>query len=107
MTKACDLSVVQIGIATKNRWEDLRNTLSKIADFGLGGLRTLIHDDASDEPCPFDVSAVLRGAELRRFAESKGYIVRRNQLAREMKSKYNLSFDDDSFPVGGSLKAAI
>jgi GT2 family glycosyltransferase len=100
-------SMVAIGIATKNRWEDLRNTLSTIANFGLGDLRTLILDDASDDPCPFDVSSVLRGAEFRRFSESKGYIVRRNQLAREMKSKYYLSLDDDSYPVGGSLDAAI
>ena len=100
-------SRVGIGIATKNRWEDLRTTLSKIAEFGLGDLRTLIFDDASDVPCPFDVNSLLPGAELRRFSECKGYIVRRNQLAREMKSKYYLSFDDDSFPVGGSLEAAI
>src|SRR5262245_36802420 len=100
-------SMVGIGIATKNRWENLRNTLSKIAEFGLGVLRTLIFADASDSPCTFDVSSVLRGAELRRFSESKGYIVRRNQLARELKSKYYLSLDDDSFPVRGSLEAVL
>ena len=100
-------SMVAIGIATKNRWDDLRNTLSTIAKFGLGDLRTIVLDDASDDPCPFAVSSVLRGAELRRFSESKGYIARRNQLAREMKSKYYLSLDDDSYPVGGSLEAAI
>jgi GT2 family glycosyltransferase len=100
-------SMVEIGIATKNRWNDLRNTLSKIAEFGLGDVRTIILDDGSDDPCPFDVSLILRKAELWRFSESKGYIVRRNQLAREMESKYYLSLDDDSFPVGGSLAAAI
>ena len=100
-------AMIGIGIATKNRWDDLRNTLSKIAEFGLGDLRTLIFDDGSDDPCPFDVSSVLRGAELRRFSESKGYIVRRNQLAREMQSKYYLSLDDDSFPVRGSLEAVL
>ena len=101
------LSAVEIGIATKNRWKDLETTLSTISEFGLGGLRVLIFDDASDASCPYQVRSLCDGAEIRRFSESSGYIVRRNQLAREMKAKYYLSFDDDSFPVGGSLKAAI
>src|SRR6266404_3045457 len=101
------LSSVEIGIATKNRWKDLATTLSAIAEFGLGGLRVLILDDDSDASCPYEVRSLCEGAEIRRFSESTGYIVRRNQLAREMKAKYYLSFDDDSFPVGGSLKAAI
>lgn len=99
--------VVTVGIATKNRWEDLKNTLSKIADFGHGRLKVLIFDDASDVACPFDVGSICWGAEIKRFSESKGYIVRRNQLAREMDSKYYLSLDDDSFPASGSLEAAV
>lgn len=101
------ISMVGIGIATRNRWEDLQKTLSKIVAFGLGHLRILILDDGSDKACPFDVGSICPNAELARFSESLGYIVRRNQLAREMTSKYYLSFDDDSFPVGGSLEAAI
>lgn len=101
------LSLVEIGIATKNRWKDLKTTLSAISQFGLGDLRILIFDDASDASCPYDVRSLCEKAETRRFSESRGYIVRRNQLAREMKSKYYLSFDDDSFPVGGSLETAI
>src|SRR5690242_19857269 len=104
MTSVADPSMVQIGIATRNRWEDLEKTLSLISKFGLSGLRVLIFDDASDASCPYDVRSLCAGAEISRFSESKGYIVRRNQLALEMKSKYYLSFDDDSFPVGGSLE---
>lgn len=99
--------MVEIGISTKNRWDDLQNALSKIEAFGLGQSRVLILDDGSDQACPFDVGSICRNAELARFSASRGCIVRRNQLARELKSKYYLSFDDDSFPVGGSLKAAI
>jgi GT2 family glycosyltransferase len=99
--------MVEIGIATKNRWDDLKNTLSRIADFGQGRLKVLVFDDASDLACPFDVGSVCPGAEIKRFSESKGYIVRRNQLAREMVSKYYLSLDDDSFPASGSLEAAV
>lgn len=101
------LSSVEIGIATKNRWKDLQTTLSAISEFGLGGLRVLIFDDASDASCPYEVRSLCEGAEIIRFSESVGYVVRRNQLAREMKSKYYLSFDDDSFPVAGSLEAAV
>ncbi|HEX5732540.1 MAG TPA: glycosyltransferase [Blastocatellia bacterium] len=107
MTEASDPSLVTIGIATKNRWEDLKNTLSKIEEFGRGRLKVLIFDDASEIACPFDVGSICRGAELKRFSESEGYIVRRNQLAREMCSKYYLSLDDDSFPHSGSLEAAL
>ncbi len=99
--------LVEIGITTKNRWDDLQNTLAKVAAFGLGSLRILIFDDGSDRACPFDVASICAGAELKRFSESKGLIVRRNQLARELRSKYYLSLDDDSFPVAGSLEAAV
>ncbi|HJQ67353.1 MAG TPA: glycosyltransferase [Blastocatellia bacterium] len=107
MAQAHNLPAVTIGIATKNRWEDLRTTLSMIEAFGRGRLRVLIFDDASDAECPFDVASICSGAELKRFSRSEGYIVRRNQLAREMDSKYYLSLDDDSFPYSGSLEAAI
>ena len=101
------LSEIEIGITTKNRWDDLRDTLTKVAGFGWAGLRTMIFDDGSDHSCPFDVSAICRGAELIRFEDSNGLIVRRNQLARSMSSRYFLSLDDDSFPVAGSLEAAL
>lgn len=99
-------SLVQIGIATKNRWDDLKVTLEKLRDFGLGHLRIFIFDDCSDAPCPFDVQALCAGAELTRFDVSHGYITRRNEIARAMDAKYYLSLDDDSFPFAGSLEAA-
>ena len=102
-----DLSLVEIGIATKNRWEDLRRTLDRIAASGWGELRILLFDDASDCPCPYEVSEICAGAEITRFSEPAGYIVRRNQLARAMQSKYYLSLDDDSFPAAGSLESAL
>lgn len=98
---------VSVGITTKNRWQDLQTTLTKIAEAGLGVLSIFIFDDGSDCPCPFDVTAFPLKVELNRFTESKGYITRRNQLAQVMTTKYYLSLDDDSFPVSGSLRAAI
>ena len=101
------LSLVQIGIATKNRWADLKITLLKVSEFGLGDLRILIFDDCSDQSCPFDVQAICPGAELKRFDVSRGYITRRNEIAVAMDAKYYLSLDDDSFPHAGSLEAAV
>lgn len=85
----------------------MKNTLEKLVDFGLGDMRILIADDASDQPCPFEVTSICPRAELKRFAEVKGATARRNQMAREMDAKYYLGLDDDSFPVSGSLEAAI
>jgi GT2 family glycosyltransferase len=100
-------SLVSIGIATKNRWQDLEITLTKIKEAGLDTLPIIIFDDASDQPCPFDVSHLSSQIQIHRFTESKGYIVRRNQIAQSIKTKYYLSLDDDSYPVSGSLEAAI
>ena len=100
-------NLVSIGIATKNRWSDLQHTLSKLSNSHLKSLSIYILDDASDLPCPFDVQQFCPNAELQRFSESKGYIVRRNQLAQLIDTKYYLSLDDDSFPVQGSLFDAV
>lgn len=99
--------LVSIGIATKNRWEDLQITLAKITEASLNSIPIFIFDDNSDSSCPFDLKALPLNIHLQRFSESKGYIVRRNQLAQTMQTKYYLSLDDDSFPVSGSLQAAV
>ena len=101
------MELINIRITTKNRWKDLENTLGRVAAFGLGETRIVICDDGSDRPCPFEIACICRRAELKRYATSAGYIVRRNQLARAMNSRYYLRLDDDSFAVSGSLDAAI
>lgn len=99
--------LVSIGIATKNRWQDLHTTLVKIAEVGLERVPIFVFDDCSEHPCPFDLAALPLKVELKRFTDSKGYIARRNQLAQAMRTKYYLSLDDDSFPVSGSLRTAV
>ena len=98
--------LVSIGITTKNRWQDLEITLTKIKEAGLDSLNIIIFDDASDQPCPFDISG-LSLLKYQRFPESQGCIVRRNQIGQSMQTKYYLSLDDDSYPVSGSLQAAV
>ncbi|MEO1670790.1 MAG: glycosyltransferase [Cyanobacteria bacterium J06631_2] len=101
-------NLVSIGIATKNRWSDLQITLEKLVDMGLESLPIIIFDDASDTPCPFNLNIFpFTNLEFKTFADSQGYIVRRNQIARKIKTKYYLSLDDDSYPIKGSLEKAI
>lgn len=99
--------LVSIGITTKNRWQDLEITLVKIKEMGLESLPIIIFDDASDRTCNFDISGLLSQIQFERFTESKGLIVRRNQIAQSIQTKYYLSLDDDSYPVSGSLQAAV
>src|SRR6267154_6329903 len=96
-----------VGIATKNRWDDLKVTLSKIREYGWQEVRVIIFDDCSDVPCPFEVKDILFNADLKRFPDSKGYIARRNQLAENISTPYYFSLDDDSYPVGGSIHGAL
>ncbi|HEY0022666.1 MAG TPA: glycosyltransferase [Longimicrobium sp.] len=100
-------TMVQVGFPTHNRWDEVRNTLERLADAGLGGLRVLIVDDGSDQPCPFAPASICPRAELRRYPEARGMVVRRNEIAREMNAPYYLGLDDDSFPVSGSLDDAV
>ncbi len=100
-------TLVEIGITTRNRWDDLKDTLQKIRDFGLSDLRVLVFDDGSEQKCPYDIFSFCKRLTFKRFSESRGLIVRRNQLARAMTSKYYLSLDDDSYPVSGSLEKAV
>ena len=100
--------LVSIGIATKNRWSDLQITLEKLVEAGLESLPIIIFDDASDIPCPFDLKTFpFTNLEFTSFDNSQGYIVRRNQIANKIKTKYYLSLDDDSYPTGGDLESAI
>jgi hypothetical protein len=99
--------VVQVGITTKDRWQELHHTLESLRDLGLGQLSILIVDDGSAEECPFPVHKICPGARLHRMDGSAGCIPRRNQLAAMLTGKYYLSLDDDSYPVSGSLADAV
>jgi GT2 family glycosyltransferase len=98
---------ISIGITTKNRWQDLAITLEKIQSVGWSDLPILIFDDGSDQSCPFQIEDFNLKIEIRRFSDSQGLIVRRNQLAQAIQTKYYLSLDDDSFPVSGSLEDTL
>ena len=101
-------NLVSIGITTKNRWEDLRVGLTKIVEAGLEALPIMIIDDGSEIPCPFDLEELpFHNLQFQKYSTSEGLIVRRNQIAQAIQTKYYLSFDDDSYPVSDSLKAVV
>lgn len=100
--------LASIGIATKNRWQDLKVTLDKLTEFNLSPhIPIIIYDDASDSSCPFNWEKIPLNIQIKQFKKSQGYIARRNQLAEAISTKYYLSLDDDSFPIAGSLVEAI
>lgn len=98
---------LQVGVTTKDRWDDLLVTLSQIEKSELRNVEVLVHDDGSTERCPYDVSMVCKNAKLVRFEEPLGYIAQRNLLCKDMTKPYYLSIDDDSYPVGGGLLDAL
>jgi GT2 family glycosyltransferase len=98
---------IGIGITTKNRWNDLADTLTHLRDAGLDQLETLVIDDGSDQPMPSDFRARFPWVCFERFDASEGYIPRRNQIARKLSTEFYFSLDDDSHPVAGDLNAAV
>jgi GT2 family glycosyltransferase len=97
---------VSISIPTKNRWETLRFTLTKLEEQGYAKLETLVVDDGSATPLPADFTVRFPRVKFLRFEPSAGVCARRNLLARTLTTPFILSIDDDSFPVAGDLAAA-
>ncbi|MEO1466831.1 MAG: hypothetical protein AAFR89_11530, partial [Cyanobacteria bacterium J06633_1] len=66
--------LVSIGIATKNRWSDLQITLEKLVEAGLQSLPIVIFDDASENPCPYDLNTFpFTNIEFKTFSNSQGH----------------------------------
>lgn len=90
-------SLVTIGITTRNRFDDMEKTLSKLIDLELNTLPLIIYDDASEDPVAseevlskFDKLIVVRNID------SKGLVVNRNRIVEMAKTPYIVSLDDDS-----------
>ena len=97
---------IGIGIATKNRWDDLAVTLTHLRDEGLDSLQTIVIDDGSDQPAPADFRERFPWVKFERFEKSAGNLPRRNRLAEILTTEFYLSLDDDSYPVAGDLDQA-
>ena len=99
---------ITIGIATRNRPAQLSATIQQIARAVPNAAELLVMDDGSDqavsvagpETLPFPVRVIRR-------EKSAGLIAARNGIARECRTAFVLSCDDDSFPVSGDLADAV
>ena len=96
-----------IGITTKDRWEDLDDTLSVLDSRGFSDLETIVIDDGSSHPAPASLRNRFPWVRFERSNQSLGLIAQRNRLAEMMTSDYYLSLDDDSFPAAGDFDKAV
>jgi GT2 family glycosyltransferase len=102
-------SLVTIGITTKNRFQDLNQTLRKLVELDLNHLPIIIYDDASDSDIADpDCLNEFSKLTLLRKDYSRGYIVNRNQMVKICETPFLISLDDDScFLESPPLLAAI
>ena len=101
------LRQIGIGITTKDRWEDLDDTLSVLDSNGLSDVETIVIDDGSSSPAPEALRERFPWVRFERSSQSYGLIAQRNRLAKMITSDYYLSLDDDSFPAAGDFDKAV
>jgi GT2 family glycosyltransferase len=100
------LGSIGIGITTKDRWDDLGETLTHLREQGLDRLETVVIDDGSAVPLPEKFPQQFPWIRFHRFEKSQGLIAQRNRLAQLVTAPLIFGLDDDSFPVAGDLAAA-
>jgi GT2 family glycosyltransferase len=98
---------IGIGITTKNRWDDLEVTLTQLQNEGLDRLETLVMDDCSATPMPARFEQQFPWVRFMRTESSAGLMAQRNRLFRLLSTPFILGLDDDSYPVAGSIEAAM
>jgi GT2 family glycosyltransferase len=97
---------VGVGIATRDRWDDLALTLAHLRERGYAVLETVVIDDGSEPAMPTGFAERFPWAQFIRFEKSEGVCAQRNRLARLLTAPLILNIDDDSYPVAGDLAAA-
>jgi GT2 family glycosyltransferase len=98
---------VGIGIATKDRWLDLQETLRQLEAGGYHRRHpVVVVDDGSRTPAPAELLERHPWVRFLRHEVNQGYIRRRNEIARLLDTPYVLILDDDAHPVLGSIDDA-
>ena len=97
---------VGISIPTRDRWDDLELTLTRLHEQGYSALETIVIDDGSVVPMPAGFAERFPWARFIRSEKPEGACTQRNRLAQLLATPLILSLDDDSFPVAGDLEAA-
>ena len=98
--------ILGISIITKDRWDDLKLTLSQLESFGLTELQTVVMDDGSSKALPTHYRSLFPWVNFQRHEKSSGVSLRRNQVAGILSTQFILQLDDDSAPIYGHLDDA-
>jgi GT2 family glycosyltransferase len=85
---------VSIVIVTKDRWTELERAVRSALAQGVA--EVIVVDDASTDRTPELVEREFPNVRLVRSAESRGYIVRRNEAAELSRAGVLVSIDDDA-----------
>lgn len=100
------LSMLSIGICTKNRVEELRETLLILQGSELKECEVILIDDGSDDEFlksdEFSLNIIIHT-----HSESDGLIESRNELAHLCETPYMLILDDDSAPEQFGFESVI
>ena len=84
-------------ITTKNRIDDLKTTLQKIAHLlDREDLECVIYDDASTDATVSFIKESYPNIQLLTNQKNKGYIHNRNYLLNHCKGNFAISLDDDA-----------
>jgi GT2 family glycosyltransferase len=87
-------NLITVIISTKNRLEDLKRALISLRSQTLPH-KVIVIDDNSDDGTSMHIKSFFPEVSLYTHAESKGYIVRRNEAVNLSQTPYVLSIDDD------------
>ena len=98
-------SLLTIGIATKNRHEELNVTLRAVRSGPLRDCRIIVVDDGSEPAIQIDKE--IERVELVRHESSKDVAYSRNEIASLIRTPFWMTLDDDSHPTDIDLKALI
>jgi GT2 family glycosyltransferase len=83
---------VDIGITTRDRWDDLALTLSELRTQGYEDVETIVIDDGSKKPLPQALRTAFPKVRFERVDTSLGLVVQRNRLARMLSSTITLAW---------------
>jgi GT2 family glycosyltransferase len=89
--------LLTVGIATKNRHEELQITLSQLKEGPLQKCRIVVVDDGSTPV--IEIPESCENVTLIRHDESKDVAYSRNEIAESIRTPFWLTLDDDSYPV--------
>jgi GT2 family glycosyltransferase len=89
-----------IGITTRDRADDLRQTIERLKAMGMGAMHYIIVDDGSQNPAAIqEIAGSLPRCRLVRHSVSAGLVRRRHEMAEMCETEFLISLDDDSYFV--------